>query len=301
MELRDIEYFTVVAKHGHLGRAAAALGLSQPALSKSLRRLESALHTKLVKRTAKGVELTLEGAALLTRANELHVSLQNVAREIIEVGDGRVGRLRIGVGPSVPEQFLCGAFTAVLKSSPRSSLQVLVSDNDLMIPALRNGELDLIINVHPPTLPEGLIFERLFDDHHVIVASTDHPLAKKRRVTLADLANERWALSEPKLLAQQLLNEAFRDQGLPPPKIAFESRSAVLRLRTAIESGLLSFTSKSIIRQVAHACAVTILPVKLSLRRRVGAIHRKETYISPILRRMLETLKAIAKSMEQYD
>ena len=70
MELRDIEYFTVVAQHGHLGRAAAALGLSQPALSKSLRRLESALQAKLVKRTTKGVELTLEGSTLLARANE---------------------------------------------------------------------------------------------------------------------------------------------------------------------------------------------------------------------------------------
>ena len=54
MELRDIEYFAVIAEHGHLGRAADALGLSQPALSKSLRRLEQALQVKLVKRTPKG-------------------------------------------------------------------------------------------------------------------------------------------------------------------------------------------------------------------------------------------------------
>ena len=60
MELRDIEYFAVAAEHRHLGRAAAALGLSQPALSKSLRRLENALQAKLVKRTPKGIDLTPE-------------------------------------------------------------------------------------------------------------------------------------------------------------------------------------------------------------------------------------------------
>src|SRR5262245_29875630 len=146
MELRDIEYFAVVAEHGHLGRAAAALGLSQPALSKSLRRLESALQTKLVKRTPKGVELTLEGSTLLARVSELRVSLQNVAREITEVGEGRVGRLRVGAGLAISELFLSAAFAAILKNSPRSSLQVTLSDNDLMVPALCNGELDLVIN-----------------------------------------------------------------------------------------------------------------------------------------------------------
>jgi len=299
MELRDLEYFAVVAEHAHLGRAAAALGLSQPALSKSLRRLESALQTKLVKRTVKGVELTLEGATLLTRVSELRVSLQNVAREINEVGEGRVGRLRVGAGFAISEQFLSTAFATLLKDSPRSSLQITMSDNDVMIPALRNGELDLIINYHPPRLPEGLVFEHLFDDRYVISAAADHPLAKKRRVTVADLANERWALSEPTLLPQQRLNEVFRDHGLPPPKIALESRSAALRLRTVVSSGLLDFTSEAVIRQVQRDFAVTTLQVpELSMRRPVGAIRRKETYLPPIVQRMLDTLRTFATSQQ---
>ena len=202
------------------------------------------------------------------------------------------------MGPSIPEQFLSTAFAAILKSAPRSSLQVTLSDNDLMVPALRNGELDLIINIHPTTLPEGLVFEHLFDDRHVITAPPDHPLAKKRRVTLAELANERWALSEQALRPQQLLNEAFRDHGLPPPKIALESRSAMLRLRTAVQSGLLGFTSESVIRQVGHDCAVTTLPVDLSLTRRVGTIRRKEAYQPPILRRMLDILRKVGKTRD---
>src|SRR5436190_21104177 len=98
MELRDIEYFAVVAQHGHLGRAAEALGLSQPAVSKSLRRLEQALGVKLVKRTPKGVEVTAEGSVLLLRMRGLRLSLQDVAREVADVSQGRVGHLHIGVG-----------------------------------------------------------------------------------------------------------------------------------------------------------------------------------------------------------
>ena len=62
MELRDLEYFAVVAEHGNLGRAAELLGLSQPALSKSIARLEDAMEVKLFRRTAKGMDLTAEGS-----------------------------------------------------------------------------------------------------------------------------------------------------------------------------------------------------------------------------------------------
>src|SRR4051794_27390345 len=105
MELRDIEYFAVVAEHGHLGRAAAALGLSQPALSKSLRRLELALQAKVVTRTPKGVEITAEGSALLARARELQLSLRSIGREIADLSAGRVGHVRVGVGFPLAEQF----------------------------------------------------------------------------------------------------------------------------------------------------------------------------------------------------
>src|SRR5688572_24164958 len=106
MELRDIEYFAVVAEHGNLGRAAEALGLSHPALSKSLRRLESAVEAKLVTRTPKGVEVTAEGAALLARARGLRLALQDLSREIRDIGSGRGGHVRVGVAPGVDEVLL---------------------------------------------------------------------------------------------------------------------------------------------------------------------------------------------------
>src|SRR5262245_30136388 len=128
MELRDIEYFAVIAERGHLGRAAEALGLSQPALSKSLRRLEQALQVNLVKRTPRGVEATAEGSVLLSRVRELRLSLQSIGREIAEVSEGRVGYLRIGVGFPGPEQFLSTAFAAMLNDAPRTKLIVSISD-----------------------------------------------------------------------------------------------------------------------------------------------------------------------------
>src|SRR3954469_17676714 len=175
MELRDIEYFAVIAQHGHLGRAAEALGLSQPALSKSLRRLEDALEAKLVKRTPKGVETTPEGSALLQRVRGLRLSLQDVAREVKDVSAGRVGHLRVGIGESIAEYLLPAAFEELLRDSPKVSLRLEVSDNDQMVPALLDGQLDLVVNylayLLMPALPEGIAHEKLYDDDMVVYAS----------------------------------------------------------------------------------------------------------------------------------
>jgi len=125
MELRDLEYFAVVAEHGRLGRAAELLRLSQPALSKSIARLEAAMEVKLFRRSAKGMELTAEGFLLLSRARELRQSLRNVAREVSDVSRGHAGHLKIGVGPLVHDELL-SAVTELLNAEPRMTMEVMV-------------------------------------------------------------------------------------------------------------------------------------------------------------------------------
>jgi DNA-binding transcriptional LysR family regulator len=296
MELRDIEYFTVVAQHGHLGRAAEALGLSQPALSKSLRRLEQELGAKLVKRTPKGVELSAEGAALLGRARELHLSVQAMAQEIRDVGRGRVGHVRIGAGPVSSAEMLVEALLPLLREAPKVSFNIVVSDNDLMIPALRRGDLDLIVGYAPRALPrEGLVEEPLFELDFVVVASADHPLAGRKTVSLADLAGERWALTEASLLTQQRLRRIFLEHGLPLPEVAVETRSLRLRLQLVASSNLLDYTARSVYLSARKRLRLKVLPVReLAWRRQVSVVYREGSYLSPAARQLIASIKATA-------
>jgi DNA-binding transcriptional LysR family regulator len=246
----------------------------------SLRRLEKVLRAKLVRRTSKGVELTAEGSVVLARVRDLRLSLQNLAHEVADVSEGRVGHLRIGVGFARPEEFLSTAFAILLKDAPRLKLIVTVSDNDLMFPALRNGELDLFVNyLLDRYLAEGCVAEHLYVDEHVVCASARHRLAGRKHVTLADLAQERWAVSAPVQTSQQILHEKFRDAALPPPQIALECRSAALRLRTVVSSDLLDWTSRGFVEHSVLAAKVKILPVKeLRWPRPVGVVFRRENY-----------------------
>ncbi|MBI2294545.1 MAG: hypothetical protein HYU76_00525 [Betaproteobacteria bacterium] len=252
----------------------------------------------MVKRTPKGVELTVEGSALLLHVRELRLSLQDIAREIADLSQGRVGYLRIGAGPIIAEHLLPAAFIAMLKDSPKVTLKGSVSDNDLMIPALRNGELDLIVNYLPASIPEGIVQEHLYDDEFVVFASAGHQLTRLKRVTLADLTQERWALSEPNLLYRQWLNRKFQDNGLPPPRVAVETRSVRLRLQTLASSDLLDFTSRHVFHEAAQRYGLKELPVKeLQWTRPIGVIYRKDAYLSPAARRFIEILKATAKEI----
>src|SRR5437016_1896935 len=196
MELRDVEYFAVIAEHGHLGRAAQTLNISQPALSKSLGRLEAAVGVRLVRRT-----------------------------------------------------------------------------------------------------PKGFVFERLYDIGNVVCAALGHRLTSRTRISVHDLASERWAWAEPTLLPQQRLREVFRDAGLPPPRLGFECRSTALLLKTVARSDLLAMMSESFLHHTKDV-QLKILPVKeLRWQRPVGFLRRTERYLPPAVQRLVQILRDMATSM----
>ena len=299
MELRDIEYFAAVAEHSNVRRASEALGLSPPALSRILRRLEESMKAKLVKRTPKGVELTEVGSALLAQVRRIRLTLDDVTREAADLSEGRAGHLRIGVSAARAEE-VPAAYAALLKDAPNVTLAITVSDNDVMLPALRNGQLDLIVNYLTESPYEGCVKEILYDDEVVVYASANHPLARRKIVTLVDLARERWALSPVNMLPWHWLYRAFQDRGLSPPRVAVETRSVRLRLQTVASSNLLGFISIRIIRQAAPRFRLKPLPVKeVTWRRSVGVIYRDGGYLSPAAKRFIEILKLTAREISK--
>lgn len=298
MELRDIEYFAVIAEHGHLGRAAEALGLSQPALSKGLRRLEKAMQAKLVARTPKGVMLTAEGNVLLSHVRPLRLSLHDVAREIAELGKGLSGHLRLGSVPGPADYLLPTACGALANDVPKVSVTVTIGTNPMLASALRNGELDLIVfNLAAPPY-EGVVQEGLCDDHLVVYTSVRHRLAGRDRVEIAALAQERWACSSLDAWPWKWVQRAYEDNGLPAPQAALVTSLMPIRLQAIASSGLLGVGPSRTLQQVRERLQLTEILVKeLAWTRQVGIGFRKDAYLSPAARRFVEILKATAKTL----
>jgi DNA-binding transcriptional LysR family regulator len=304
MDLRDIEYFAVVAQHGHLGRAAEALGLGQPALSMSLRRLEKSAQAKLVKRTPKGVELTAVGAAVLSNASKLQLARDDLAREVADLARGRAGHLRIGASPSNSEVLLPQACSALLMEAPRVTMDVSVLDNDALVPSLRKGELDIAVTHTQQRTQPGVTLELFRKDEFVVYCASGHRLARRKSVTLDDLVNERWAISaagaahdRPGWPSGSLLSlqRVFEGRGLPAPRITLVSDLVMFKLRAVATSDLVGVTVKANVRAAAAQLQLKILPVKgLDWLRPVGIAYRKDAYLPAAARRFIEILKAAA-------
>jgi DNA-binding transcriptional LysR family regulator len=298
MELRDIQYFAVVAEHRHLGRAAEALGLSTPALSKSLRRLEQSIQAKLVKRTPKGVELTAEGSALLLHVNKLRMSLHDAARAVADLSHGRVGHLRIGANTGLIDELVAAAGTDLFTRAPNVTMTVTTGNNDVLVPGLRTGTLDLILSAIPRVPFDDIVQEHLFDVDRTVYASATHRLAKHKRVSIADLAKERWALQQPNSMVNDEVHRGFAAAGLDPPRVAFFTPSVSLKLRTVASTDLIGVTSKRILRQADPRLNLVPLAIDyFSPPRPVGVGYRKDAYLSPAAQRFIEILLRTAKEM----
>ena len=301
MDLRDIEYFAVVARHGHLGRAAEALGLGQPALSMSLRRLEKSAQAKLVKRTPKGVELTAVGAALLSHVGKLRLARDDLAREVADLAHGRAGDLRIGASPSNAEVLLPEACSTLLMEAPKVTLNVAVLDNDALLPALRKGDLDIALT-HIQQVPQADITQEVFrKDEFVVYCAASHRLARRRSLSLDDLAQERWAITVASGFGPLLsLRRAFEERGLPAPRMTLISDLVMLKLRAVAASDLVGITVKGNLDAAASQLHLKILSVKgLDWVRPAAVAYRKDAYLPPAGRRMIEILKAAARGMRR--
>ncbi len=293
MELRDIRYFAVIAEHLNLSRAAEALNLSVPALSKSLRRLEESVGAKLVQRSQKGVTLTAVGSALLHRIGPLQGVLHDVRQEAANLADGRAGNICLGVSPGAAENLTADACAALANESAEITFQVWVHPTKSLGNLLRKGEIDFYVASLQAFSPGEFSRESLFDDQFIVYTSSRHRLARRKRVSLEDLAGERWALTDNSWSVQwQQLCREMENHGLPAPRRAMNTNSHAVRMPAVAHAGFLGLSSRRFMQQEARKYNLVELPVKeITHVRHTSIIYRKDGYLSPAARRLIEILK----------
>jgi DNA-binding transcriptional LysR family regulator len=258
----------------------------------SLRRLEKALEVKLVRKTPKGVELTAGGMTLLTRVRRLRLARDDVTREIKDLSQGSAGHLRVGASTGTCEELVASACDALLREAPRITLLVSMVTGDAVLGSIRNGELDMVVSSSPP-LFDDLAQEPLYDDVYTVCCSVHHHLAKRKRLEPRDLVGESWAAAANLHDYQRRsLQDAFTRNGLPPPHIAVASSSSTVRFRAMTSGSLLDYTTMRHVLQVGPRYEVVPIRVReMSLPRRVAITHRRDAYLPPVARRLIEILK----------
>lgn len=281
MDLRDLYYFETVADLGNLGRAGEKLHRTQPALSKSIQRLEETLGTMLFFREGRRMRLTPAGELLLIRARRMRQSMEETEREIQAFAKGTVGNVRLGCGPTAAEFLLPRVVALLLETAPELTLELVTGQNDMLMNALRAGDLDLLIS--PMSALDDDQFEtfELLKDTVVVVASADHPLFEKP-VTLADLCAWRWVLPASTVATRRWLDNAFFNHQLERPRLHIQTNSISMMPQLISHTPLLSFISRHNLGAGKIGAALREIPlVETTMSRSFGLVMRRDAYVSP--------------------
>ena len=297
VRLDDIDYFLAVAQHGQVRRAAAALGLSQPAITKGLQRLEKELGFPLFVRGSRGMTLTPVAEHFRQRTQTLRAGLGEAMKEAADLHLGAMGVLRVGVSPLYAQRLFVPACLQLHRQRPAARIRVMIKLNDALLAALRLGDLDVSISALPGVIPEDLQATDLMSDDLWMVVREGHPLLARRRLRLQDLLQADWMLPGPAVAARRSVEGRLADAGLPPPRVAVEvSTTAGQLTRLLTQSDLVSIMSETMLND-APGQGLVALPISdARFPRTIGALTRKGGPLPPLAQRFLEMLPRAARA-----
>jgi LysR family hydrogen peroxide-inducible transcriptional activator len=183
VEIDQLRYFLSVAHHQNFTRAAEELGVSQPALSRSIQKLEEELGQPVFERKSRRLSLTDAGNLLQSRAHQVLTILEDTKAEITD--DGQSGRVRIGAIPTIAPYFLPKILRQFARRYPKASIVVQEDTTDHLIKSCDQGEIDLAI-LALPISAKHLEVEELFEEEMYLVLAPEHPLVQKEKIRLQD-------------------------------------------------------------------------------------------------------------------
>jgi DNA-binding transcriptional LysR family regulator len=190
MDMRRMRYFLTLAEHRHFGRAATCLGISQPALSQQVRRLEEEFGAVLIERTSRSIALTAAGSAILAPIRSCLASYEEAVLAARAADDESAGRLRIGFpGAEVDWTLLPALLRRMSELLPDTRLEVVEASCEQQAAELRQQRIDAGF-MHLPVGEDGLAAMRLRQDELVVLLPRNHPFAGTDPVPLGLLADE---------------------------------------------------------------------------------------------------------------
>ncbi|QHE85030.1 LysR family transcriptional regulator [Hydrogenophaga sp. BPS33] len=281
MDIRDLRYFQLVARSGHIGKAAQGAHRSQPAISKSIQRIEHELGVTLFDRSRRKLELTTVGRLLQDRCETLLRDMDELQREVRAAALGEVGHVRVGVSGMAADILLSQLTSSLLAQHPGITLEVEVGMNDSLAQALSAHALDIVVAPATHAIA-GLDFEAVLPDQVVVVADKAHPLVGKRTLKLPQLRPYKWVLPSRSSESRRWLETRFAEQREPKPVAQIQSNSISLTPRMISGTHLLTHVSRRNLAMEPLASIVREIDVPaLTMPRDFGILVREGASLSP--------------------
>jgi DNA-binding transcriptional LysR family regulator len=296
MRLSQIRNFVSIVEAGSIRAAARSLGVSHPALTKSLRQLEDELRVQLVQRTTRGAAPTKPGRAFLARARVILAEVRKAEEEVATAAGERSGSVAVGLAPAPALMLGPAAFGRFLLHYPEARLRIVDGAAASLLPMVRDETLDLAIAAKPVAgVPAALKFRVLFRSTVVVAGRRGHPLRAAR--SLRQLADARWIVVDPPG-GGGFLERALAAAGLPFPRRFVHCESYPVGQELMARSDSLMLLPPRLIAESTDRWPLTEIPVDDPIPTLViGMYTRAESRLTVLASAMARAISDVARKI----
>lgn len=297
LKTRQLAFLVHLDEERSLARAAVTAGLTQPAASKLLRQVESALGVRLFERHARGVIPTCYGEILVRHARLALSELGLAREEIAALRSGLSGKVAIGSVLNPGTNLVPMSVARVKQRYPGIVAYIEIDSSRKLVEKLLQGDVDMVVGrVLDSSRSDELVYEPLASDEpHAAIARAHHPLAGRKELRLADLAEQPWILPPTESLLRDKVTAMFVQQGLSLPTNIVETMSLPVITTLLRESNMVTALPEETVQSSCKAEILTVLVRNLPLGLGAfGLIRRRHHKLSSAAQLMANTLRELA-------
>ena len=298
MKLHDLHVLMTVVQAGSMNKASALLSTGQSAISRSIAALEHAVGVRLVERSARGVEATKYGRALLEGGAAAFDDLRQAVKKIEFLADPTAGEVRIGCTPLLVASFVSALIDRLSRRQPRMVFHIVTGYVETLHRELIARHVDLVIaRRFGPIAEKGLDFEFLFDDPSVVAVGAQSPWVRRRKIAFADLLAEPWVLPPPGSEIAAIAMEAFRANGVDHPRTTVVTDSPHARMSLLATGRFVTILPASTLNFPFVGREIRALPVHLPMPSvPSGIVTLKGRALSPAAQLFIACAQEVGKT-----
>ncbi|RNB91979.1 LysR family transcriptional regulator [Brevibacillus fluminis] len=278
MDIRELQYVMELARLRSFTKAAEALHITQPTLSKMIRNLEAELGLVLFSRIGKKIECTDAGRVVVAHALTILDSFQSLTRELDDLTTFTKGTIRIGLPPMVGASFFPTVMSQFRAKYPGLDIHMVEEGSKKLEAEIESGGLDMAVVQMP-------VNDELFDSHVLVkenlrlIVHPTHPLAQRDEVTLAELADESFVFFSKSFTLHDRIIEECKRVGFTPHVLYESSHWDFIQEMVAVNLGV-AFLPETICRSLQPNRVQSVTLVKPAIPWHLAMIWRKNTYLS---------------------
>lgn len=299
LRFRQLQLLVALGEQGSLGRAAAAINVTQPTATKMLAELEAQAKFKIYERRPRGMQITMLGREVLSFASRVLSEFERMQSALEARRSSGIGELIVGAILGAPD-IIAQAVTEMKAAQPLLTIKLRGESSDHVLEMLEARTIDIAVGRFNGLGQHNLYhYEPLGDEGLCVVVRAGHALARKRKLRLADLAGERWIMQSVATPVRQILEYEFGKAGMATPPDIIEVNSILTIIQLLERCDAVAMLSEPAVRDHLTTGLLRRLPLPIESRMSgFGILMRRGEKLSGVSSQFADRLRAISRKMQ---